>query len=796
MAKQVNFFDGAQSGTVPTVGNVDTSSLSTYANDAAYEAANGPGEEGNIYSNTTDNVIRYHNGTAWGALPNDTSTDTFQNKTIDGTDATGNNTVTTDADDVSYDNGASGLTATEIKAAVDEIVGRLATAEGVGTDNTSDIIDLENADSDTQDALGILPGQDNMGNYSGGILTDNTDQATLNQELSNAIEAVGSGLAFQGTWNADTNTPSLASGVGTQGYFYIVSDAGSTNLDGITDWQVNDWAVFDGTVWRKVDNSEIVTSVNGQTGTVVLNLNDINDVDTTGIAARYQIRRNAGDTEYEVFNADDIGNNTQSGTAIALTQPSVRNVRATDNGLVSIETIVAGYPGQRFTLVNKTATSMDILNESGGVTANRILTGTGATLTLENNGSVDLFYDDSSSRWQVIGGTGGGGGVSFPLLGPNGSAAAPTYSFSGVTNAGMYIQGSSLSFTHDGASRLELNGSTFRPASAMNGVLNLGATNRRFANAYSSTFSVMNASVQTVGIHSEGTTPSGITNTFLHRAGSAADLGLTTFNQTAASTDSKSIYIETGNATGTTADSGSIEIRVGTATGTQGKIELDAPIIRVQNLQAYTGGFGAGERSIAFVDAAGRIQMGQSGVDFRVNGPMTPAADGTLNCGSSALRWANVSADQFEGLGGITWKSQTTPSGIGSVSGIQSSKVVDTGMWTGENADADAVKTQDVFIETGNKTAGTGDSGFINIQTGTSTGGTRGNINLNCEEVNVVATSIDHNQAVNKTLVHDSGATGSRPGAPVTAQVFFDTTLGHPIWFDGTTWVDATGSSV
>ena len=35
--------------------------------------------------------------------------------------------------------------------------------------------------------------------------------------------------------------PTLASGVGTQGHYYIVSVAGTTNLDGVTDWQVGDW---------------------------------------------------------------------------------------------------------------------------------------------------------------------------------------------------------------------------------------------------------------------------------------------------------------------------------------------------------------------------------------------------------------------------------------------------------------------------------------------------------------------------------------------------------------------------
>jgi len=64
------------------------------------------------------------------------------------------------------------------------------------------------------------------------------------------------GLSFQGLWNADTNTPALASGVGTDGEFYIVSVAGATTLDGISDWGIGDWAVFS-TVWLKIDNSDV-----------------------------------------------------------------------------------------------------------------------------------------------------------------------------------------------------------------------------------------------------------------------------------------------------------------------------------------------------------------------------------------------------------------------------------------------------------------------------------------------------------------------------------------------------------
>ena len=88
-------------------------------------------------------------------------------------------------------------------------------------------------------------------------------------KVASGLAGAGS-LNYQGTWNASSNVPFLQSGVGVKGYYYLVSVAGSTNLDGITNWQVNDWAVFDGTRWEKVDNNNSVISVNGQTGVVVL----------------------------------------------------------------------------------------------------------------------------------------------------------------------------------------------------------------------------------------------------------------------------------------------------------------------------------------------------------------------------------------------------------------------------------------------------------------------------------------------------------------------------------------------
>lgn len=41
-----------------------------------------------------------------------------------------------------------------------------------------------------------------------------------------------------------------------------------------------------------------------------------------------------------------------------------------------------------------------------------------------------------------------------------------------------------------------------------------------------------------------------------------------------------------------------------------------------------------------------------------------------------------------------------------------------------------------------------------------------------------------------------AAGTGSRPSNPPVGWCYFDTTLGHPVWWDGSQWVDATGAAV
>lgn len=68
--------------------------------------------------------------------------------------------------------------------------------------------------------------------------------------------SVVGGVTYKGVWDALTNTPTLTSGAGALGDFYIVSVAGATPLDGITTWLVGDLAVFNGTAWERVPDGD------------------------------------------------------------------------------------------------------------------------------------------------------------------------------------------------------------------------------------------------------------------------------------------------------------------------------------------------------------------------------------------------------------------------------------------------------------------------------------------------------------------------------------------------------------
>lgn len=91
-------------------------------------------------------------------------------------------------------------------------------------------------------------------------------------QLPNAV------MTYEGTWDASTNTPTLADGIGDAGQVYRVNGAGTVDFGaGNISFEAGDYVIYSGTIWQKADGTDAVVSVNGLQGVVVLDTDDISE---------------------------------------------------------------------------------------------------------------------------------------------------------------------------------------------------------------------------------------------------------------------------------------------------------------------------------------------------------------------------------------------------------------------------------------------------------------------------------------------------------------------------------------
>ena len=196
--------------------------------------------------------------------------------------------------------------------------------------------------------------------------------------VSSITNAIGA-LNYKGTWNASTNTPTLADGTGAKGDYYVVSTAGTQTFDGILlFFGAGDWIVYNGAVWQRVEGGS-----DGNFSSVTLNSTDAGA--TAG--PLLDLYRNsaspaASDTIGEIeFNGKDSAGNKQQ---YALIHGSILSpTSTTEQGQIHFETATAGASTEKMII----GTTNLVINEIGAIFNVRI----------EGDADANLFYTDATN---------------------------------------------------------------------------------------------------------------------------------------------------------------------------------------------------------------------------------------------------------------------------------------------------------------------------------------------------------------------------------------------------------------
>ena len=196
--------------------------------------------------------------------------------------------------------------------------------------------------------------------------------------ISTITNALGA-LNYKGTWNASSNTPTLADGTGAKGDYYVTSTAGTQTFGGLQlFFGIGDWIVYNGAVWQRVEggsdgNFANVTMTSTDAGAAAAPLLDL---------YRDSASPAASDTLGEIeFNGEDSAGNKQQ---YAVIHGSILSPTSTaESGQIHFETATAGASTEKMII----GTTNLVINDIGAVFNVRI----------EGDADANLLFTDATN---------------------------------------------------------------------------------------------------------------------------------------------------------------------------------------------------------------------------------------------------------------------------------------------------------------------------------------------------------------------------------------------------------------
>jgi hypothetical protein len=231
------------------------------------------------------------------------------------------------------------------------------------------------------------------------------------------VDIVGS-VIYEGTWDASTGNPPSIHPI--KGNYWVVSVAGSTNLDGIDIWKITDWAIYNGIIWEKVDNTvpqmdaTVISYENAAYPTLLtvadaLNKilyapptesisNNVGNVEIGSTITSVTLTWSVNKTMVYIFITDVIGNlaATTNGviplTGLALTSNKTYAITAVDDHPTTGSTSTTiSFLSKRYwgtNSENSGLSSPEILT----LTSSELASGYGKSFTISNGGGNYIYY--------------------------------------------------------------------------------------------------------------------------------------------------------------------------------------------------------------------------------------------------------------------------------------------------------------------------------------------------------------------------------------------------------------------